>query len=305
MIKEMLLNLQNSTKKNVSNPYLVTEAVDYFEKSTYIPKESFYEMGIFLLKYLNINEKNKILDTGTGTGRSIFNIAEAFNQAGYDYSLECFDISKKMIEKFEDNLRNYPILDVIYYLYDANVGTKYTDNIDLAIFISVLHYFNWESFLQSLNCRMKINSVIVIAELNGWYKMLDGEFDFIHEDNNPLSDVSREFWQQYFLFRNELSSWTPEVKFSNISKVDKFLVNQMKYSFVEKVGFSWINNISWDDVINWIKKGSVSSLGSDLSKENKVLLATKMSEFLCDKSIKENVTFNIQWGVNLYVYRKE
>jgi SAM-dependent methyltransferase len=295
-------------KSVISNVYLDKIAAKNFEKSAYIRKKDFYRVADYIVSVLereNIaGRKIDVLDVGCGTGRTILNILERFRQSGVQFDADCFDSSESMLRIFKNNIKKYKYLNdknVTYIKHDANEGLGDFSLYDLIFFVSVLQYFtDWRSFLSDLLDHTKTPGYIVIAELIGWYELLDGTFE--SEDYRGKFDF--QFWKKYFKIRKMYAAWEPEIKFSNVKPALNFLKKKCNLRIIEKQNFLWPNDISWKDVLLWIEKGPVSSLGSNLSKESRRALKNEMKEYLKnhDKRIREK--FKIEWGFTTYILKK-
>jgi SAM-dependent methyltransferase len=305
MIKEISTPLIGK-EPILSNIFLKRKVAKNFEKSTFIPKESFYKMADFLIDklYLYSGYRYRILDVGSGTGRTILNILTRLHRRGIVFEAYCFDISKEMAKIFIKNLnkKEYKGIrnSVIFKRLDAedpdiflklNCDSKF----DIVFIISVLHYLkDWKRFLERLSSN--INGYLIQAELLGWYRLLDGSFDVVMDDK-----LSFEFWERYFIERRKYSPWEPEIKFSNLKPVKKFLEN-LGFEFIVDVDILWESFITWRDVLNWIKLGVVSSLGSSLNDNDKVELFNTMKQFLKKQRVNLYKRFKISWGFNLFVH---
>jgi len=279
-----------------SNVYLDKNSAQNFENSTKIDKAEIYKIGDYITETLNLYSfKNhiNILDIGSGTGRTILNILDRFYQNNLKFIATCFDVSKYMLEQFEQTLKskNYLKDMVVYSNHDANKGLADFNDYHLVFVVSVLQYLqNWREFIKELSGHLRPNGYLVIAELIGWYRLLDGTFDITYSKENRLSI---DFWKEYF-----------EVKFSNIKPVLSFLLKKQGFSLMHQHSFLWPNTICWSNVLSWLQHAPVSSLGSNMPSENRKTLKQIMHDFLKKRGIDIIRPFSISWGFKLRILQK-
>lgn len=292
----------------VDNVFLKESAVSNFEKATLIPSSAFYDIADFIIESCNLNEniQYKILDVGSGTGRTILNILNRFSDKGIKFSAICFDISQSMSKIFKSNLNKNPQLasSVYFLLHDANNGLPdylFPNEYDITFIVSVLQYLDdWRWFLRQVHKKIALNGFLIQAELIGWYRLLDGTFDNTYSE----SEISVEFWQTYFKERKKFSKWNPEIKFSYMMPVKEFCENELNMMPITERNFFWEVNFSWSDVLSWIATGPVSSLGSGLSDKEKANLRDKMYLFLLNKKVDLEKEFSVRWGFKVFIHQK-
>lgn len=290
-----------------SNVYLDKISAQNFENSTKIDKTEIYKIGDYIAETLNLYSfKNhiSILDIGSGTGRTILNILDRFHQNNLKFNATCFDVSEYMLEQFKRALKrkNYLKGMVTYSNHDANKGLDGYTNYHLVFIVSVLQYLqNWRKFIKELTGHICPNGHLVLAELIGWYRLLDGSFDKVYSKENQLSV---DFWREYFCKREKYGSWKPEIKFSNIKPVLSFLLKKEAFSLVQQHNFLWPNTICWSNVLSWLQHAPVSSLGSNMPSENRQTLNQIMYDFLQKRGIDINRPFSISWGFKLHILQK-
>lgn len=296
--------------KIASNVYLEKESVINFENATRLDNEVLYKIGEFIhntLTNLSIIDKKEfvLLDTGTGTGRTVLNILQYFYDQDFRFRADCYDISIYMLRLFNHHLNEFEHFKNRIKLieHDANKGLINFPKYDLALFVSVLHYFNnWRNYLDNLLLHLKSNSCIVIAELIGWYRLLDGVFDY--SPQNIDEEFHVKFWNKYFELRSHYGQWAPEICFSYQKPVYEYLEKKHLINVSSK-DFLWNIEICWEDVLAWIRYGPVSSLGSNIIiPHGRELLMREMKNYLDsqDKNLTER--FTISWGFKVLIYQK-
>jgi SAM-dependent methyltransferase len=292
----------------IANIFSKKQVALKFEKSTYIPPEKFHEIADLIIKECSLesNDKVDILDIGSGTGRTILNILNRFYEKSINFKATCFDNSPKMLREFSENLDRFKSIKsfVNYFERDANLGlsAEFT-NFNLVFIVSVLQYLdNWKDFLHQLYRKLSNDGYLIQAELIGWYQLLDGDF----KDEEKFDPLSVEFWRKYFQMRKNYGEWEPEICFSKMTPVKKFCEEDLKMIKTSENDILWESEISWSDVLNWIKWGSVSSLGSGIKdRESLKKLELEMKLFLRAKSIDLEKNFSIEWGFNIFIFKKE
>lgn len=292
----------------IANIFSKKQVALKFEKSTYIPPEKFHEIADFIIKKCGLKCDNKldILDVGSGTGRTILNILNRFYKRSINFKVTCFDKSPMMLRKFSENLDRFKSIKpfVNYFERDANLGLPAEfSNFNLVFIVSVLQYLdNWKDFLHQLHNRLSNDGYLIQAELIGWYQLLDGDF----KDEEKFDGLSVEFWRRYFQMRKNYGEWEPEICFSKMTPVKIFCEEDLKMIKTSENDILWDSEISWSEVLNWIKWGSVSSLGSGITNKNSLKkLELEMKSFLKTKTIDLEKYFSIQWGFNIFIFKKE
>lgn len=292
--------------KIASNIYAQQQSAKSFEKATQLDVEVLKKIGEFIYKH-STKYHLRLLDTGTGTGRTILGILAYFNEHKIKIEADCYDVSPFMLEQFNDKLRleNYEYSSCInVILHDANKGLERFQQYDIALFVSVLHYFDdWRQYLGSLIANnLKKDGTIVIAELIGWYRWLDGQFDQKPKTEQEKNQVL--FWEKYFSVREKYGEWKTEISFSNLDLVYEFLLSK-GMSFEAEKEFLWEISISWNEILQWIQYAPVSSLGSNIKKtEDRKTLKGEMRDFLLEKKIDLNEIFKASWGFNIRIFKK-
>ncbi len=279
-----------------------------FEKSAYIPSGKFQEIADMIVKECDLksDEKVHILDVGSGTGRTILNILYRFFEKSIDFKAICFDKSPEMLSRFNANLDRFKSIKphINYLERDANLELPAAFvGFDLIFIVSVLQYLdNWKNFLQQLYRRLSNDRYLIQAELIGWYQLLDGNF----KNEGKFDSLSVEFWRRYFQMRKNYGEWEPEICFSKMEPVKEFCKEDLKMNQIFDGDILWESKINWSDVLNWIKWGSLSSLGSGIKDEESLKrLELEMGSFLKKKSIDIEENFSIKWGFNIFIFRKE
>ena len=291
-----------------SNVFLDKHSAQSFENATKIDVKDFHRMADYIVGTLDLYHSNNIvniLDIGTGTGRTILNILDRLYQKNIDFHATCFDISEHMLNKFKEALseRNAITNFVDWLKHNADIGLDGFKKYDIVFIVSMLQYLrNWREFLDELIEHIAANGHLILAELIGWYRLLDGSFDSIPESTDQLYF---DFWKEYFLRREKYGTWRPEIKFSNIAPALSFLEKDRRLFLLKQQEFLWPNTIRWRDVLSWVQDGSVSSLGSNMPDGSRQILKKKMYDFLRQREICINTSFSIEWGFRLYFLRKD
>lgn len=292
----------------IVNIFLKKQVALKFEKSTYIPVGKFHEIADIIIKECSLKNDDilDILDIGSGTGRTVLNILDRFYERSINFKATCFDKSPKMLGRLSANLAGFKSIKpyVNYFERDANLGLPAeTTDFNLVFIVSVLQYLdNWKDFLQKLSRKLLKDGFLIQAELIGWYQLLDGDF----KDEEKFDPLSVEFWRRYFQVRKNYGEWNPEICFSKMEPVKKFCEEDLKMIKISENDILWESKISWSDVLNWIKWGSVSSLGSGITKKDSLKkLELEMKSFLRAKSIDLEKNFSIEWGFNIFIFKKE
>jgi 2-polyprenyl-3-methyl-5-hydroxy-6-metoxy-1,4-benzoquinol methylase len=296
-------------KKVATNVYKKKYRAIKFEKSTKIDKRNLELIGEFIYNELIDNFfKNhsdfRIIDTGTGTGRTILGILNFFHKKTIRFKADCFDVSNHMLNIFHNNIKNYIYLKNCINIieHDANKGLDNFSNYDFALIVSVLQYLNnWRKYILDLKNHLNNESYIFVAELIGWYRLLDGVFD--NQINNEKDKFHYRFWKEYFHQRNLYGQWPPEISFANQSKVYKFL-EKLGFLKISYKDFLWDTMISWKEVLSWIEIGPLSSLGSNIIEpKGRSHLKSIMKNYLNKNIIDINKKFEIKWGFRIYIFK--
>ncbi len=124
-----------------TNVYLDKVSVSNFESATHIPSNSFDEMALFLYEesFSKLPSKHNysLLDTGTGTGRTLLYLLNYFHQQNIIVSADCFDVSGFMLTKFKKNLEKFNHLQKSINLiqHDADSGLDGFQKYDIALLV--------------------------------------------------------------------------------------------------------------------------------------------------------------------------
>lgn len=292
----------------MENIYLNKDSVESFSKNIKYDRNSLIQVGRITYEYFRQIEKNSlsILDIGIGSGDFTLPLIDGLLSAGLlDFYLDCFDISLYMLQHLEENLNKRPDLrkKVKYFKYDAERGLLSIfkpNSYDLIIITFVLHYIkNWEKLLEDVHECCKQNGLFIQSEIIGDLRNVDGKFDA----DSP--EIFREFWEAYFLFRQEFYPWAPDICVSDISRVIDYLTKKQWFHVYKVCEFNnWKFNLKWGDLCQWIISAPVSSLGVGLTQKQRYELSSKMQNWLKQRKIDLNLDIEITWGIRVIWMKK-
>jgi len=297
---------EKSLDNKIENIYRskdIVSVLDSVYRSLFPPQELFKKSAKIIKEELSEEGINYCLDIGIGRGDFILPLVKELEKEGIKIILHGFDISAEMINKFFNQFKKYNLrYNPLVIIHDGEKGLKGfpQEYYSIVTVNAVLHYIkNWRKLLMDVKEILKKDGIFLITEGTGEFKYMENEF----EKEKNLNEFGM-FWREYFKERNKLYNWNPEIKVSNMEKPLNFVKNMLKLSERKKFEVFKTVNVSFDEILDWIKIGFISSIGSGLKEKDKLYLSNYMRKWLVKNKIEIEKKIEINIGTKIYLFKK-
>ena len=223
-----------------------------FDASFYDKKSKFqYELGLDLMKQMRINENERILDFGCGTGKLTLKLAKD----NHTCKITGIDINKEMIDYANKNLKIQKLNNIAFKTMDI-LEEELSDKFDVIFSNSAVH---WVKDKESLF--RKFHSML----------RTDGRIGIQIPSSKNLSDITPLFMYpiEYLKLHEYFKNWKYPMKRSSIKKLNKILdpIGYKEYNvFIKDRQLDFIDH---QELLDFLKSAALVPILNSLPDEFK------------------------------------
>jgi len=301
----------NASGGSVTNVYLTANAARRFASAIqYAPGQvSAGAQKIAKLLPLDSRGHLDLLDIGAGTGAFTLPFAKSLLDLGLEFKVLALDISPQMLVGLASGLQlpQYRNLKNRFSLWEHDAEKGLSDrcssgSVDIAVFTFVAHYLaDLPRMLGEITRVIRKGGLLVQAEITGAMRYVDGTFD--PAITAPEAHF-RDFWTQYFAYRDKIAPWESTLRVTNIQPVLAALKEAETFHLESQFDVSWSSLLNYASFLEWINHGFLSSLGSGLTSQDRAELAVTMEKWCISNRISLDDKFDVPWGIRVYVNRR-